>query len=321
MQRVDRDQAIEYAFDARRPPVLTVDAGESFVVETWDASRGYFRSEEDLAIPARRPGFDRHPPLANPVAGPIFVRGAAPGDTLVVTIEAIEVGEYSWIAVGPGRGPLGDSARFPSLSQEYTTWIFRHTPGPSGTMQDGTMHRGRFRWLITPFVGTIGVAPEREVATTIDGQGPWGGNLDSRDVTVGHRLRLPVYHPGALLFLGDVHASQGDTEFTGTAAETCATVQLRCEVLRGTPPPFLRIEKPESLVQLFCGRPLEWAIEQATIHLIEWLIADYRFDPVEAYCLISTCPEFRIHVYQSCRLGKLSPVCGAEIPRRYLEPA
>ena len=234
MQRIPRELARKFAFDWRDQPLLRVEPGEPFEVETFDASNGYIKTEHDKAIPALRPGFDRVPPLANPIAGPIWVEGAERGDVLVVVIEEIEVDDYSWIAIGPGRGPLGQSTRWPELSSEYTTKIFRHTPGPSGTTRDGTLHfDDRRSWPITPFVGTLGVAPDREVATSLDGQGEWGGNLDIRDVAPGNRIYLPVFHEGALFYLGDVHASQGDTEFTGTAAETRATVRLRLELEAG----------------------------------------------------------------------------------------
>ena len=65
-------------------------------------------------------------------------------------------------------------------------------------------------------------------------------------------------------------------------------------------------------------RPLDFAVETATIHLMDWLITDYGFSPVDAYCLVSTCPDFRINVYQMCRIRNLRPVAGAEIPRKYL---
>lgn len=319
MQRIPRDQARKFAFDWRDEPLLRVRPGETFEVETWDASGGYFKTDADQAIPANRPGFDRSPPLVNPVAGPVFVKGADRGDTLVVTIESITPEAYSWVAVGPRRGPLGDSARFPDCSAAYTTKIFRHTPGPSGTTRDGTLHfNDRIRWPITPFVGTIGTAPDREVTTSNDGQGEWGGNLDVRDVAPGNQIHLPVWHPGALLSLGDVHASQGDTEFAGTAAETQATVRLKLEVVKGTRVPWMRIVKPDAIVALYAYRPLEAAVETATISLIDWLVSDYGFKPVDAYCLVSTCPDFRINVYQSCRIGKLMAVAGAELPRRYL---
>jgi acetamidase/formamidase len=319
MQRIIREQARKFAFDWRDEPLLRVRPGESFEVETWDASSGYFKTPQDLAIPARRPGFDRNPPHANPIAGPIYLEGAERGDTLVVGIEEITVADYSWIAIGPRRGPLGESTRWPELSGDYTTKILRHSVGPSGSMRDGTLHfSGRLSWPITPFIGTLGVAPDREVTTSIDGQGDWGGNLDIRDAAPGNRVLLPIYHAGGLFYLGDVHASQGDTEFTGTAAETQATVRLKLDVVKGRRVPWLRIEKPHSIVSVYAFRPLEVAVETATINLIDWLVTDHRFTPTDAYCLVSTCPDFRINVYQMCRLGKLNYVAGAEIPKRYL---
>jgi acetamidase/formamidase len=319
MQRIVREQARKFAFDARDEPLLRVAPGETFEIETWDASSGYFKTPEDLAIPARRPGFDRVPAMVNPIAGPVFLEGAERGDTLVVTLEEITVADYSWIAVGPRRGPLGESTRWPELSGEYTTKIFRHTPGPSGTTRDGTLHfSDRLSWPITPFVGTLGVAPDREVTTSNDGQGEWGGNLDVRDVCAGHRVLLPVFHPGALFSLGDVHASQGDTEFTGTAAETCATVRLQLNVIKGKRVPWMRIDKPGSIVSVYAYRPLEVAVETATVNLIDWLVSEYGLTPTDAYCLVSTCPDFRINVYQMCKLAKLNFVAGAEIPKRYI---
>jgi acetamidase/formamidase len=319
MQRIPRELAKKYAFDWRDEPLLRVRPGESFEVETDDASTGYFKSAEDLAIPARRPGFDKSPPLANPIAGPIWLEGAAKGDTLVITIEDILVDDYSWIAIGPRRGPLGESTRWPELSRDYTTKIFKHTSGPSGTRRDGMLHfSDKLTWPITPFIGTLGVAPEREVMTSLDGQGEWGGNLDIRDVAPGNRIFLPIFHEGARFYLGDVHASQGDTEFTGTAAETKATVRLRLELIKDRRVPWMRIEKPRSIVAVFAYRPLELAVESAAFQLMDWLISDYGFTPTDAYCLVSTCPDFRINVYQMCKIGKLNFVAGAEIPKRYL---
>jgi acetamidase/formamidase len=319
MQRISRDLARKYAFDSRDEPLLTVRPDESFEIETFDASTGFFKSAEDKAIPGKRPGFDRVPAMANPVGGPVFLEGAERGDVLVVSIEDILVESFSWIAVGPRRGPLGDSTRWPELSTDYTTKILRHTPGPSGTTRDGTLHfSDRITWPITPFIGTLGVAPDREVTTSLDGQGEWGGNLDIRDVTIGNRIMLPVHHAGALFYLGDVHASQGDTEFTGTAAETCATVRLKLDLIKAKRIPWMRIEKPASIVSVFASRPLEVAVETATINLIDWLITDNGFTPTDAYCLVSTCPDFRINVYQMCKIRHLSFVAGAELPKRYL---
>ena len=319
MQRIAREQAKKYAFDWEDVPLLRVQCEESFEIETYDASTGFFTSEADKAIPARRPGFDQVPPLANPIGGPVWLEGAARGDTLVVEVEDILVDDYSWVAIGPRRGPLGESTRWPELSSEYTTKIFRHTPGPSGTNRDGTLKfNERISWPITPFIGTLGVAPCREVTTSLDGQGEWGGNLDIRDVSPGNRIFLPVFHPGALFYLGDVHASQGDTEFTGTAAETKSTVRVRLNLIKQKNIPWMRIEKPGSLIAISASRPLEVAVETATIYLMDWLITEHGHTPTDAYCLVSTCPDFRINVYQMCKIGKLSFVAGAEIPKKYI---
>src|SRR5437764_11570123 len=87
MQRIVRDLARKYAFDWEDKPLLRVQPGESFAIETFDASTGYFKTAADKAVPGKRPGFDRMPPLANPIGGPVYLEGAQRGDILTVTIE------------------------------------------------------------------------------------------------------------------------------------------------------------------------------------------------------------------------------------------
>jgi acetamidase/formamidase len=91
MKKIIRDDARKFAFDYNDKPLLHVKAGERFEIETWDAGSGFFKSAADKAIPGNRPGFDRVPPLANPIAGPVFIDGLERGDTLVVNIHEIEV--------------------------------------------------------------------------------------------------------------------------------------------------------------------------------------------------------------------------------------
>jgi amidase len=90
------------------------------------------------------------------------------------------------------------------------------------------------------------------------------------------------------------------------------------EVIKGKRLPWLRIDKPESTVAVPANRPLEVAVETATISLMDWLIAEHGFTATDAYCLVSTCPDFRINVYQMCKVAKLSFVAGAELPKRYV---
>src|ERR1700722_1426675 len=100
MKRISRGQALKYAFDWRDEPLLRVRPGEPFEIETYDASTGYFKTPADKAIPAKRPGFDRTPAMANPIGGPVFLDGAERGDLLAITIEEILVDDFSWTAVG-----------------------------------------------------------------------------------------------------------------------------------------------------------------------------------------------------------------------------
>src|SRR5262249_50720474 len=104
----------------------------------------------------------------------------------------------------------------------------------------------------------------------------------------------------------------------GTAAETRAEVTVSCQVLKGKRIPYLRIEKPDAIVSVYAFRPLEVAVETATVNLMAWLVDEYAFTPTDAYLLVSTCPHFLINVYQMCRLGKLNYAAGAELPKRYL---
>ena len=133
MQRIPRDQAGKYALDWRDEPILKVAPGESFEIETDDASTGFFKTPEDKADPGIRPGHDRHPPLSNPIAGPVWLEGAEAGDTLVVSIEDILVDTYSWIAIGPNRGPMGESTQRKSRNKRSASLICFAPSSPRST--------------------------------------------------------------------------------------------------------------------------------------------------------------------------------------------
>ena len=321
MQRITRDQAMEYEFDRRHPPKLRVAQGESFVVETEDAGSGLIRSP-DVAphlddLPTRK--FD--PPKGNPIGGPVYVKGAERGDLLAVTIEKIVVDDQGFTNFRPGVGPLGDSYKWESPRGPFVH-IIKHLPGPSGTTRDGKgVFNDKITWDLQPMIGTIGTAPDREVETSAVGQGPWGGNLDVRDIAEGTTCYLNCYHPGGLLYVGDVHASQGDTEFYGTADETRAELTLSCRVIKNKKIPFVRLEKRDSIVSLYSFRPLEDAVESAIINLMEWMVNDYGVSERDAYMHTCINPDFRINVYQMVRLGRIQYTAGAEIPKKYLVPS
>tara|TARA_B100001123_G_C15340308_1_gene1034551 strand:+ start:1376 stop:2317 length:942 start_codon:yes stop_codon:yes gene_type:complete len=309
---------MKYEFDFHHEPLLRVAQGESFVVETEDAGSGQIRSADVTPTLMELPTRNSEPAKSNPMGGPVFVEGAEKGDLLEVTIEQIVVDNQGFTNMRPGVGPLSDSLKWQSLQGPYVH-IIKHLPGPSGTMRDGKgILNDKITWDLQPFIGTIGVAPEREVETSSVGQGPWGGNLDVRDMKEGTRCYLNCYHDGGLLYVGDVHGSQGDTEFYGTADETRSELKLKCRVIKNKSIPFVRLEKDNSIVSLYSYRPLEDAVEMAIVNLMEWMVTEYGVAERDAYMYTCINPEFRVNVYQMVRIGRIQYTVGAEIPRRYL---
>lgn len=317
MKRILREQAKAYAFDRSLPPKLRVNPGEKFILETEDAASGYLREEGQS--PLNRPFIDETwPPSANPVAGPIYVEGVHRGDLLVVRIEDILVAGDQSYTFTARRGPIQDSIQWSQAAEPYTH-VLRHEPGPSGTMRDGRVwFNDRVSWPVAPFIGTIAVAPEREVLTSIFGQGIGGGNIDCRDIRPGNILYLNAQNDGGLLFVGDVHASQGDTEFSGVAAESRAEVTLSVEIIPGKKIPYPRIETPTSLIALYNSRPLEHAVTRAIFLLMEWLVEEYGFSQRDAYLQVSVNPGVKVHVYQMIPEMALLYTAGVEFPKECL---
>jgi amidase len=317
MKRITRDQARVYVFDRNLSPKMRVAQGEKFMVETEDASSGYLRQEGQS--PLNRPFIDdTWPPSANPVAGPIYIEGVRRGDLLAIKIEDILVaGDQSFTFVAR-RGPVHDSLRWSGASEPWTH-ILRHEPGSSGTMRDGKIRfNERISWPVSPFIGTIAVAPEREVITSIYGQGIGGGNIDCRDVKPGNTFFVNSQNEGGLLFVGDVHACQGDTEFSGVAAETRAAVTLSVDVIPGKKIPYPRIETPSSLISLYNSRPLEHAVTKAVFNLMEWLVEEYKMSQRDAYMQMSVNPGVRVHIYQMIPDMPILYTAGVEFPKECL---
>ncbi|MCE5250293.1 acetamidase/formamidase family protein [bacterium] len=318
MKRITRKQANICDIDHRIEPAIRVEPGERFVLETEDAAAGYLRDEAVLPYQQNRPTHAFTPPLLNPVAGPVYIEGAEKGDLVAVSVEKIVPDSQGYTILQPGDGLFGDSLTYRSCTN-YLTRILRHLPGKSGTLADGDcILNSRVRWKLAPFIGTMCLAPEREVPASVNVQGPWGGNLDSRDFCEGSIVYLNSYNPGGLLFAGDVHGSQGDGELSGTANEVRAEITLSCTVIKQKKIPHVRVEKPDSIIGLSCGKPLENAVRGAVVNLLEWMKGDYGFDEREAYLLIGTCPDVRINIYQMVDLLSISYTAGVEVPKSYI---
>lgn len=321
-KRIDRRKATITDFGAHIEPEIRVESGERFLVETQDNFFGEIKTEEDLPSPEQFPFLRHEPWKVNPVAGPIHVEGLKAGDLLVFEIEDIIPSERGWTGFLPTFGNLATRADFPDLQRAYSR-ITHHKPGPSGTTSDGT---GSFtvtrevEYPLRPFIGTIVTAPERGIDNSLTSQGPWGGNIDCRDVKKGNRILMNTYHDGGLLFFGDAHAAQGDSEYTGIADETAADVIGRCHVEEQKKiPGVLRIENEESLIQVDSARnagSMDQALNGAFVGMMQWLTEEHGMDTKEAYLHFTANPDVVIHTYQF--VGPAFYVVGVEFSKKYL---
>jgi amidase len=321
MKRISREKSTVTEFGAHLKPELVVALGESFVIETIDNWWNLLGEEGSKPRPKEPPLAALQVFRANPVGGPVYVNGVDPGDTLVVNIEQIAVRDWGWTGTIKGFGQLTGLAEFAGIDEDFST-VVRHVVGRSGTLDDGeaVMNVGReVRWPLAPFCGVIVTAPERGIENTVTSQGAWGGNLDVRDVCAGHKIHLNASHPGGLLFLGDVHASQGDSELSGIANETAADVTVSCSVLKNRQTPgVMRIEKPDSLVQVDSGRNaggMDRALTSCFVNMIRWLVSDYGMSQREAYLHMTANSLVRINLYQYTT-GFFT--CGVEFPKSCL---
>jgi amidase len=211
MRRITRNHLV-YSLDKAHPPVLTVDPGEVVQFETEDARTGTIQADTDL--------LEAPPPHGgNPATGPVFIRGAEPGDSLVVEIQHIALDDHGFLAVKRDVGLLRHRAT------RFATKII--------PVRDGLCHfTDRLRFPIRPMVGVIGTAPAGDGVPTML-PGPHGGNMDNNEVRVGARVHLPVAVPGALLAIGDVHASMGDGEVSMVGFEIRAEVTAKVDLQKG----------------------------------------------------------------------------------------
>jgi acetamidase/formamidase len=285
-------ERLSFFFDKDIPPVLEVDGGEEIEVETEDAIAGQLTPA--TADTVSHAVMRSRVPCANPVTGPIFVRGAEPGDGLAVRILAIDPApreRYAWTIFDPA-----ESKRILPLKDGALAFRFR---------------RGTIRVPVSPALGTIGVAPRLERRCSF-----LNGNVDVPSLGVGAILVLPVHVPGALLSLGDVHAVSGDGEISGGAADCRATVRIAVTVVKK--PPFLpqpRLDDERSIGSLAMGGSLDTAVRTAYRDLVARLCGEHGFETVEAYQLLSSVGRVRI--------GQMIPpvfhTAVASVERRYLE--
>ena len=234
-------------------PAMTIRSGETIVVETIDAFGGQIQRPGD-----RR---DRDAmPLSNWVTGPIAVEGSEPGDSVRIEVHEIEpatgqCATYLW--------PYEHVVAELGSNHEHQTKVCRIDQGWIHWSQD-------LRLIYRPMIGVIATAPIQPGVTSEDA-GDFGGNLDLQEVRPGSTVWLPVERPGAMLMIGDCHASQGDGEIGGAALEMAARVTITVHVERGHPTEGPRVTTRDELMAVATGLPIERTVSVAYGRLARWL--------------------------------------------------
>jgi acetamidase/formamidase len=153
---------------------------------------------------------------------------------------------------------------------------------------------GNLELRARPMLGCVGVAPARKEAVATSTPGPFGGNMDYAGMNQGVKVMLPVYEPGALLFIGDGHALQGEGEVVGTGVETSMDVEFSVQVVKKTALQWPRLENETHIMVLGSERPLQQALQHATSEMLRWLTADYQLSERGASILMGQALEYEV---------------------------
>jgi acetamidase/formamidase len=278
-----------FGWNNANKPVVHAAPGEVIEFHPLDASAGQITRASTVAdVP--KLDFSR----VNPVAGPVYIDGAEPGDAIKVTLLSFAPSGWGWTANIPGFGLLAEQFKEPALH----IWTYEPqslTPamyGPGG------------RVPLRPFCGTIGLAPAEPGQHSIVPPRRVGGNMDVRDMTAGTELYLPVEVKGGLFSVGDTHATQGDGEVCGTAIESPMSLVAKFDVIKGAKLTFPRFTTAGPVsrhldakgyeVTTGIGPDLMEGARAAVSGMVELLSKRYNMKSVEAYMLCSVCADLRI---------------------------
>jgi len=282
---VRRDQ-YHLAWDNSIEPIATVASGSVVEVDALDASGGQITAASSVTDLANL-DFSR----VDQVNGPIGVDGANPGDTLEIELLDFQPADWGWTASIPGFGLLADD--FPDAALRIT----RLSEGMANFLPGVHVP-------LAPFCGELGVAPHVEGALSTIPPDVFGGNMDTRHLTAGTKLYLPVFAPGGRFSLGDGHAAQGDGEVCGTAIETPMRVLVRLTVrkdLHVTGPEFLTpgpLAARTNIGPFYAtdgvGPDLREAAKDAVRRMIDYLGRAHGIAPVDAYMLCSVACDLKI---------------------------
>jgi len=270
-------------FSSAHKPVLLIKAGDHVVTSTIDAGG------TDSAGVRRGQG-------PNPQTGPFYIEGAEPGDTLVVHLLRLETNRttgFSASLLAPYTADPGFLRLEASREPKAANWHIDKQKGVA--YLDPSEFKGpRIELPLRPMLGCVATAPPNKAAIPTTFPDNFGGNMDYNGMGAGATLMLPVFEPGALFFLGDGHARQGDGEVVGSAIETSLDVEFSVDLIKQKKINWPRLENEDFIMVLGSSRALNEALQHATTELMRWLMEGYGFDERGASVLLGQGMEYEI---------------------------
>jgi acetamidase/formamidase len=263
-------------------PVLRISDGDTVITTTVD-NAGRDASDHQVT------------PGGNPQTGPFYIENAEPGDTLAVRFDRLwpnrSVGRTSTI-IAPN---VVDPHYVVQMPDEYmqAEWELDLEEGTATLIKPETK-LGHLALPLEPVLGCFGVAPPRGQIISTATSSTHGGNMDYRGFVSGVTVYFPVFVPGALLFMGDGHAVQGDGEIVGTGIEVSFDVQFTVQLLKDKRINWPRAENEEYIMTAGNARPLDQALQHSTTEMVRWLQEDFGLDARATHILLGQCVEYDV---------------------------
>lgn len=299
--------------DHRHPVVKRIRPGDVVATKTLDAS-GYDEHERQRAA------------ASNPMVGPFYVEGAEAGDALVIHFRRIRLNRTT----GYSSYRLGTFALTPDAVEHLypnsykpdqvrpgrpnLLWWDLDTARATLRLREPRSALVKMEFPALPMLGVVGVAPAGDFAPTSGPSREYGGNMDFNEIREGATLYLPVFHPGALLFLADGHALMADGEPTGAGVETSMDVEFSTELRKGAHLTMPRVENRDFIIAVGSQQEfvssLDRALQLATTDMVRWLTEDYKLEPWAAHQLINAVGQYAVVTVAGSMALK--------VPKRYL---
>lgn len=246
----------------------------------------------------------------NPLTGPFYVETAMPGDVVAITIKKLRLNR-DWAVSDKGIVDRARTADYSAKNKQDWTDTRWHLDVEKGiaTLEKPSDTLKNFAVPVRPMLGCVGVAPGFGSApVTAQDSGSFGGNMDFNQIGEGTTLYLAVAQPGALLYLGDGHALQGDGELNGNALETSMDIEFSVEVLRGKEIGTPRAEDGEYLMAIGLAGSLDNAFSRATSELATWLQNDYKLSSSDVGAVLGTSIQYNISEAADRNVGVVAKI-------------